>query len=136
MNRWLFENLRLKILALLIGVALWAYVDSRQVLDHRKMRVQVEFTDIPAGMALDPSIKKTVMIQLVGSKETLQDLDPEDLTVEASLKDMTPGTEEADVRPKVSSLPKGVTASASDVRVKLVAADESRDNGKKKSKKN
>ena len=136
MYRWLFENLRLKLLALLIGVSLWAYVDSRQVLDHKKMRVHVDFTDIPAGMALSASVKKTVTVQLVGSKETLQDLEPDDLSAEVSLKNYPAGQEEAEVTPKIDSLPKGVTASVAEIKVKLVVTDEPKDNGKKKGRKN
>ena len=122
MPRWLFENLRLKLLAVLIASTLWAYVDMRQVLDHRRMNVRLELTDLPEGIALGPTTRMSVVVQLVGNKEAIQDLDPEDLTAVASLKAFpaTPG--EVTVHPKVGDLPKGVTASAKDVKVELVPA--------------
>ena len=121
MNRWLFENLRLKLLAVLIASILWAYVDMRQVLDHRKMTVKLEVTDIPSGVVPDPSMRMFTSVTLVGNKEAIQDLDPEDVTAVVSLKGYLANPGEVTINPRVEDLPKGVTASTKDVKVILVA---------------
>ena len=121
MKRWLFENFRLKLLSILIASMLWAYVDMRQVLDHRRMTVKLEVTDLPNGMGLDPTNKMSASVMLVGNKEAIQDLDPEDLSAVASLKGYLANPGEVSVHPRVEDLPKGVTASAKDVKLTLMA---------------
>jgi hypothetical protein len=117
--------MRLKLLAVLIASTLWAYVDLKQVLDHRKMTVKLEVTDIPPGVALDPSMRMATSITLVGNKEAIQDLDPEDITAVVSLKGYLANPAEVTINPRVQDLPKGVTASAKDVKVILVSAGKS-----------
>ena len=136
MRRWLFENLRLKLLALFIACALWAYQDSKQVLEHRKMTLRLDVTDIPAGMDLDPNVRTSASVLLVGSKETIQDLDPEDLSATVSLKDTPANQGEIIVHPKIQSLPKGVTGSVREVKIRLVTANNPNDSTKKRSRKN
>ena len=132
MRRWIFENLSLKILAFFIAVALWANVDLRQVLDHRKMTARLEFTDIPAGMALRAGTKSSVSVLLIGNKEKVQDLDPDDLDAVASLKGYVQGQDELTVHPKIQSLPEGVEASVREIKLRLVPLNDTRENPKKK----
>ncbi len=132
MKRWFFENLGLKVLAFFIAVALWANVDLRQVLDHRKMTVRLEFTDVPPGMSLAHGTKTSVSVLLIGNKEKIQDLDPDDLDAEASLKAYSQGREEMTVRPKVQLLPEGVEASIREIKVSLVPSNDQGEPVKKK----
>ncbi|HVM32421.1 MAG TPA: hypothetical protein VMU88_04740 [bacterium] len=119
MKRWLFENLGLKLSALLIAVALWAYVGSRQVLD-RRVTVHLQLTDIPAGMTVDSNLRPTLPVVLTGRKESILDLDGDDLTAIVSLKGYTPGKPDLAVRPLIRPLPIGVTASTADLTIHLV----------------
>lgn len=119
MKRWIFENFNLKLLAIFIAFLLWAYVDLKQVLDHKHLTLYVELTDIPAGMALDPTAKTSVSVMLIG--KNVKDLEADDLDATASLKDTPPGQEEVVVRPKIQQLPEGVTASVHDLKVHLIA---------------
>ena len=98
MNRWLFENLGLKILALFIAIALWAYVGTRQIID-RRVTVSVELTDIPPGVTVDPRVRTSVPVVLTGRKESVLDLDGDDLTAVVSLKGTTPDESEVLVHP-------------------------------------
>jgi len=136
MRRWLFENLRLKLLAIFIACALWAYQDSKQVLEHRKMTLHLDVTDIPAGVALDPNVRTSVSVLLVGNRETIQDLDPEDLNAVASLKGTPASQGEIIVQPKIQSLPKGVTGSVREVKLRLVPVKSPSDPPKKRLRKN
>jgi len=122
MKRWIFENFNLKVLAVFIAFFLWAYVDLKQVLDHKRLVLQLELTDLPAGMAVDPAEKNSVSVMLIG--KNVKELEPDDLEATASLKGATPGQSEFTVRPKIQQLPEGVTASVHDFKVKLITIGE------------
>ncbi len=130
MKRWFFENLGLKVTAVLIAFSLWAYVDLKQVLDRKHLTVHLELTDMPAGMALDPSAKTSVSVLLIG--KDVKDLEPDDLDATASLKGVTIAEQDVVVHPKIEELPPGVTASAHDVKIHLIPLSEPKDNFRKK----
>ncbi len=121
MKRWLFENLGLKILALLIALALWAYVGTRQIID-RRVSVAVELTDIPVGVTVDPRVRTSIPVVLTGRKESVLDLDGDDLTAVVSLKGTTADQSEALVRPQVRPLPRDVTANVQTLKIPLMPA--------------
>ncbi len=130
MKRWIFENFNLKLLAVFIASLLWAYVDLKQVLDHKHLTLYVELTDIPAGMALDPTVKTSVSVMLIG--KNVKDLEADDLDATASLKGIPPGQQEVVLRPKIEQLPEGVTASVHDLKVHLIPLDTPQETSKKK----
>jgi hypothetical protein len=131
MRRWLFQNIGLKFLSLLIAFALWAYVGSRQVLEQR-LSLHLEFADMPAGMTLDPNVKTNISVGLIGRKDRILDIDPEDLSAVVSLRGALPGQKEIVVHPKIQPLPIGVTANVADVTLRLIPLV---DNSKKSKKK-
>src|SRR5665213_314052 len=131
MRRWLFQNMGLKFLSLIIAFALWAYVGSRQVLEQR-LNVQLEFADMPAGMTLDPNLKTNISVSLTGRKDRILDIDPEDLRAVVSLRNAQSGQKEIVVQPKIQPLPIGVTVNVADVTLHLIPLT---DNSKKTIKK-
>jgi YbbR domain-containing protein len=131
MKRWLFQNLGLKFLSLLIAFSLWAYVGSRQVLEQR-LSLHLEFADMPAGITLDPNVKTNISVGLIGRKDRILDIDPEDLSALVSLRGAQPGQKEIVVHPKIQNLPVGVTANVMDVTLRLIPLV---DNSKKSKKK-
>jgi YbbR domain-containing protein len=133
MRRWFFDNFALKLLAVFIAFALWAYVGSRQILE-RKVTLHLELSDIPAGMTLDSSVKTSIPVVLTGRKENVLDLDPEDLKAVVSLKAYSASQKEMVVHPRVQPLPDGVTASLSDLAVRLVELNDPKVPPKRKRK--
>ncbi len=119
MKRWLFENLGLKLLALFITFSLWAYVGSRSIME-RKITLHLELTDIPAGMRVDSNVRTTVPVILTGRKDTVLDLDPEDLSAVVSLKGYSTPKREILLRPKVQPLPGGVDATVNSISIRLI----------------
>lgn len=119
MKRWLFENIGLKVLAVFIAFALWAYVGSRQVLE-RRMNLHIEFTDIPMGITLGPNVRTSIPVVLVGRPESLVEIDPDELAAVVSLKGCQPSQKEVTVHPKIPDLPDGVKANVSDFQVPLL----------------
>ena len=134
MKRLIFENFGLKVLAVLIAVVLWAYVGSRQVLE-RRMTLRIEYSDIPQGINLGSNVKTSLQTSLIGRKDTVLDISPEDLKATVSLKGYLVGQKEMLVHPKVQNLPAGVTANVLDFTVPLVVQDPPKDGSKKKGKK-
>jgi hypothetical protein len=133
MRRWLFQNMGLKFLSLIIAFALWAYVGSRQVLEQR-LNVQLEFADMPAGMTLDSGLKTNILVNLTGRKDRILDIDPEDLRAIVSLRNAQSGQKEIVVHPKIQPLPIGVTANVADITLHLIPlADNSKKSIKKRS---
>ncbi|HXL73572.1 MAG TPA: hypothetical protein VN963_08115 [bacterium] len=131
MKRWLFQNMGLKFLSLIIAFALWAYVGSRQVLEQR-LNVQLEFSDMPVGMTLDPNLKTNISVNLIGRKDRILDIDPEDLSALVSLRGAQPGQKEIVVHPKIQNLPIGVTANMADVTLHLIPLVDNSTKSKKK----
>lgn len=131
MKRWLFENLGLKIMALFISIALWAYVGTREIID-RRVTVAVELTDIPAGVTVDPHVRTSVPVVLTGRKESVLDLDGDELEAVVSLKGTTPDQQEALVHPQVRPLPKDVAANVQALKIPLVPSVHKPAHGRKK----
>jgi YbbR domain-containing protein len=131
MKRWLFDNIGLKILALVITLILWAFVGSREILE-RKMTLRLELTDIPAGVTVDSKLKTSLSVILIGRKESVLEVDPEELKAVVSLKAYQPGSREMVVRPKVQPLPVGVTANVNDIQLSLLPPPEESKSSKKK----
>ena len=85
MKRLLLENFGLKILAFFLAFILWAYVGSRQVLEL-KLTPHLELGDMPAGMTLDDKLKPSIPVILSGRKESILDVDKEEVKAVVSLK--------------------------------------------------
>lgn len=134
MKRLIFENFGLKVLAVAIAVILWAYVGSRQVLE-RRMTLRIEYSDIPTGITLGSNVKTSFQTTLIGRKDSVLDLSPEDLKATVSLKGYVAGQKEILVHPKIQNLPNGVTANLVDYVVPLVIQDAPKGAPKKKGKK-
>ena len=131
MKRLLLENLGLKILALFLASMLWAYVGSRQVLEM-KLTLHLELNDMPGGMTLDSNVKTSIPVILTGRKESILDVDKEELKAVVSLKGYLTGQKDLVVHPKVQPLPSGVTANLSDITLHLVPLNDPNDTSKKK----
>jgi hypothetical protein len=106
-------------------------VGSRQVLEQR-LSLHLEFADMPAGITLDPNVKTNISVGLIGRKDRILDIDPEDLSALVSLRGAQPGQKEIVVHPKIQNLPVGVTANVMDVTLRLIPLV---DNSKKSKKK-
>ena len=119
MKRWLFQNIGLKFLSLIIAFALWAYVGSRQVLEQR-VSLHLEFADMPAGMTLDPNVHTNISVTLVGRKDRVLDIDPQVLHALVSLKNAQSGQKEVTVHPHIQPLPNGVGVNTPDITVRLM----------------
>jgi len=69
---------------------------------------------------VDPRVRTSVPVVLTGRKESVLDLDGDELTAVVSLKGSTSDQSEILVRPQVKTLPKDVTANVQALKIPLV----------------
>jgi YbbR domain-containing protein len=121
MKRALFEDVGLKLVALVLAFALWTYVGTNQVLE-RRVDLKVIFTDIPANSSLTDDVQAMVPVVLVGRKERVGGLETRDLKAVVSLQGVPVPVRDYPVKVQVANVPKGVAADIPPFLVTLVGS--------------
>lgn len=80
MKKLFFENLGLKISAVLIAVLLWLFVTWRGQ-SEMSFEVPIEFKDVPVGLGIVNSSAKSANITVKGQDRIMKSLRPSDLRV-------------------------------------------------------
>lgn len=84
MKRLLFENLGLKIAAVLLSIVLWVFVTSRGQ-SELSVDVPLEFNDIPHGLEIVNHTVKTITLTIKGQERFLKNIRPSDIRVSLDL---------------------------------------------------
>ncbi len=90
MKKLLFENLGLKISAIVLSVFLWFFVTSRG-LTEMSFEIPVEFKNIPAGMGIVKRNTKKVDVTLRGHERLMRNIEASDIGVIIELDMATKG---------------------------------------------
>ena len=80
MRKLLFENLGLKISAVLLSVLLWFFVTSRGQ-SEMALEVPLEFISVPAGLGIATTSVKTVTVTVRGQERVMKSLRPSSVRV-------------------------------------------------------
>ncbi|MFZ6016415.1 MAG: YbbR-like domain-containing protein [Nitrospirota bacterium] len=80
MKKLLFENLGLKIVAVLLSIVLWFFVTSRGQ-SEMAMDVPLEFKNIPAGVEMVNQDVKVVSLNIKGQERLIKNIRPSDIRV-------------------------------------------------------
>lgn len=80
MKKLLFENLGLKISAVLIAVLLWLFVTSRGQ-SEMSLEIPVEFKDVPVGLGIASTSAKMVNVTIKGQERVMKNVRPADVRV-------------------------------------------------------
>jgi YbbR domain-containing protein len=80
MRKLVFENLGLKISAVLLATCLWLFVTSRG-LTEISLEVPLEFQNVPAGFGLVNESAKTVIVTVKGQERLMRNLKATDIRV-------------------------------------------------------
>ena len=80
MKKLLFENLGLKISAVLISVLLWLFVTSRGQ-SEMSIEIPIEFKDVPVGLGISSTSAKAVNVAIKGQERIMKNIKPIDLRV-------------------------------------------------------
>ncbi len=79
------RDFKQKLLCLLAAMVLWAYVGSTRTSDI-KLRVPVEFRNLPAGMVVENSRDQYVTIRLSGRQEEVKLINPKNIKTYVDLE--------------------------------------------------
>jgi YbbR domain-containing protein len=118
MKRALFDDIGLKLAALVLAFALWLYVGTNQVLE-RRVDLKVVFTDLPANAALSQDVQSVLPVVLVGRKERVGSLEARDLKALVSLQGVPVPVRDYPVKVQVANVPKGVAVDIPPLLVSL-----------------
>ncbi|MDP2158023.1 MAG: CdaR family protein [Nitrospirota bacterium] len=121
MKQKIFENLGLKVSAVLIAVFLWFFVTS-QGQSEISLEVPLEFKNIPAELGIAGSTAKSVMLTIRGQERFMKNLNASNLRVFLDLGKAKPGEIAYPVNKEDVKLPFAMTVTnvaPPSVRVKL-----------------
>ncbi len=121
MKQKIFENLGLKVSAVLIAVFLWFFVTS-QGQSEISLEVPLEFKNIPAELGIANSTAKSVMLTIRGQERFMKNLNASNLRVFLDLGKAKPGEIAYPVNKEDVKLPFAMTVTnvaPPSVRVKL-----------------
>ena len=121
MKQIIFDNLGLKVSAVLIAVFLWFFVTS-QGQSEISLEVPLEFKDIPAELGIAGSTAKAVTLTMRGQERFMKSLNASDLRVFLDLGKAKPGEIVYPVNKEDVKLPFAMTVTnvtPPSVRVKL-----------------
>ena len=121
MKHRIFENMGLKVSAVLIAIFLWFFVTSR---GHSEVSLEVplEFKDIPSELGIVASTAKAVTLTVRGQERFMKNLNANDLRVYLDLAKAKPGEVVYPVNKEDVKLPFAMTVTnvtPPSVRVKL-----------------
>ncbi|MBK7992620.1 MAG: hypothetical protein IPK14_04170 [Blastocatellia bacterium] len=92
LRQYFYEDKILTIISLLIAVVLWGAVSKQETISTTLLAVPIEYIDLTPGLIIadDYSIK-TANIRIKGTKEIIENLRADLLTVRVSLANIKPG---------------------------------------------
>lgn len=107
LRRAFTEDIAFKVLAALMAIAVWAWVQGQTVVDARA-RIRIEYL-WPAGLVRSRPVPKTLVATLNGPQGAVRALENERLWVQVDLQDAEQGTVAVDFGAlTVQQLPPGV----------------------------
>jgi YbbR domain-containing protein len=108
MKKLLFENLGLKITAVLLSVLLWLFATSRG-LSEISLDIPLEFRDIPPGLELMSHSVKVVSLNIKGQERIIRNMRPSDIRVFIDLSKAKTGEGVFSINKNTITLPPTVT---------------------------
>jgi YbbR domain-containing protein len=108
MKKLLFENLGLKITAVLLSILLWLFATSRG-LSEIALDSPLEFRDIPPGLELINHSVKIVSLNIKGQERIIRNMRPSDIRVSIDLSKAKTGEGAYSINKNTIKLPPTVT---------------------------
>ncbi len=113
MKKFFFENIGLKIAAVLLSIALWVFVTSRGQ-SEMSVDVPLEFQNIPAGLEIVNHSVKTVSLTIKGQDRFIKNIKPADIRVSVDLGKARKGEDTFFIHGEDVKLPHAVTVTSID----------------------
>jgi len=121
MKKRIFDNLGLKISAVLISVLLWFFVTSRGQ-SEMSLQAPLEFKDVPVGLGIVSTSAKSVNVTIKGQERIMKNIRPGDIRVFIDLARAKKGEEGFSINKDDVKLPYAMAVmnvDPSTVRVKM-----------------
>ncbi len=94
-----------RVLALLIGLAIWGYVNSQGVMEMAFV-VPIEYRDIGNNIIIESTLPQTATVRVRGSSWLINKIGPKDISVIVSFEDAKEGLNK--IRVRNVNVPSGV----------------------------
>jgi YbbR domain-containing protein len=95
------SNLGLRILAVVLAIGLWIFVNSAERGSVEQLTVPINYSTLPQGMVIVNRPPTSVKVEITGPRSLLSLLDPERLTLKIDLRNVAAGQSEFKVYPSM-----------------------------------
>lgn len=109
-RRYVLNDLRLKVLALLISIALWWMVGRDPVVEA-VVTAPVQFRHAPANLLMSSDTPFDVQVSVSGPERTVRALKPSEIDAVLDLSGVHAGERTFDLGPRQVQVPRGLTVS-------------------------
>jgi YbbR domain-containing protein len=108
-KHFVLRNLSLRVLAVLIALGLWLFVNAGQREAQANLLVPVEYRGLPTGLVITNQRPDFVSLSISGPRTLLSLLDPGRLTVRMDLRGLAPGQADLKITPDMFRIPRQTT---------------------------
>jgi diadenylate cyclase len=92
--RWLKENQREKVIAIVLACTLWVVFGYQREMIRRDFTVPIEYRNVPAEWVLEEPKPTEAKVMLMGHAQAFQLLHPEELKLSLNMAELQPGRQE------------------------------------------
>jgi len=111
-SRWRVSNAGLRVLALLLAVGLWIFVNAGEQGSVEPLTVPVSYRSLPPGMVIMNRPPDFVKIEISGPRTILSLINPERMTLKLDLSGVAFGQSEFKVFPAMFNTPRGTAVTS------------------------
>src|ERR1700722_3451217 len=95
------SNLGLRVLAVVLAIGLWIFVNSAERGSVEQLTVPISYSTLPTGMVIVNHPATSVKVEVTGPRSLLSLLDPERLTLKIDLRSIADGPSEFKIYPSM-----------------------------------
>ena len=95
------SNMGLRILAVVLAIGLWIFVNSAERGSVEELTVPINYSTLPTGMVIVNHPATSVKVEITGPRSLLSLLDPERLTLKIDLRSIASGQSEFKIYPSM-----------------------------------
>lgn len=107
LRSWLFDNLGLKLLSLVLAIFLWLVVLSEQKIETT-LSLPLELKAIPRNLFLVSDVPSALRVRLRGPKTLVQNLSPREVFLDEPSSGFVEGENTLTISPDAVNVPRGI----------------------------
>lgn len=110
--RWLKENQREKVIAIVLACTLWVVFGYQRETIRRDFTVPIEYRNAPAEFVLEEPKTAAAKVMLMGHAQAFQLLHPDELKISLDLAELQPGKQEVTLTRGMVKAPSNLTVTS------------------------